>query len=101
MTVDYERAHFLARQHVDAVSEQAGTECMVIDDMTAAIPEGWVFFYNSAEYLRTGDLIAALAGNGPLFVRTSGQVHILPTYSSWEEGVKSVLQWNGSGEETL
>lgn len=92
MTVDYERAHFLARQHVDAASKAAGAKCMVIDDMTVAIPEGWVLFYDSAEYLRTRNLIAALAGNSPLFVRTTGRVHILPTYSSWEEGVKSVLQ---------
>jgi len=28
---------------------------------------GWVFFYNSARYLRSKEIIYQLAGNGPIF----------------------------------
>jgi hypothetical protein len=33
-----------------------------------AKPYGWVFFYNSHEFIRTGNRRAALAGNAPFLV---------------------------------
>ena len=37
---------------------------------------GWVFFYNSKEYVETGNFLYALAGNGPLIVdRVDGKLY--------------------------
>lgn len=38
--------------------------------------DGWVFFYDSVRHQQTGDLLDALAGNGPILIdRETGQVH--------------------------
>ncbi len=31
-------------------------------------PFGWVFFYNSKQFIETNNIIFRLAGNGPIFV---------------------------------
>jgi len=37
---------------------------------------GWVFFYNSKEYLDTGNILFMLAGNAPIIVdKFDGSVH--------------------------
>ena len=40
----------------------------IIDDATRETTLGWVFFYNSREYLETADVMQGLAGNAPIFV---------------------------------
>lgn len=53
---------------------------MILDDKTLEIPEGWVFFYNSREYIETGDFSFCLAGNAPVVVtRDEGRVHATGT----------------------
>ena len=55
-------------------------ELKVIDDLTISTDYGWVFFYNSARYLETGDVRFALARNGPLVVmKATGEVLPLDT----------------------
>ena len=46
----------------------AGARWVIVDTATIEKPFGWVFFYNSERFLATGDVIYALAGNGPVFV---------------------------------
>lgn len=43
----------------------------IIDELTITEDFGWVFFYQSKDYLETGDLPKALAGNAPLIVSKS------------------------------
>jgi Immunity protein 35 len=41
---------------------------------------GWVFCYNSKEFVEDGDTSAALAGNAPLIVdRLDGRIHVTGT----------------------
>lgn len=40
----------------------------IVEHATIEKPWGWVFFYQSSEYLRTKDPSAALAGNTPIIV---------------------------------
>jgi hypothetical protein len=55
-------------------------EVRVIDDATIEKYYGWVFFYNSAGYLDTGNPRLALAGNAPIVVmKGSGEVIPLGT----------------------
>lgn len=39
---------------------------------------GWLFFYNSEEFLTTGNMGALLGGNLPIFVSDDGQVSLVP-----------------------
>ena len=47
----------------------AGEERVVDDEWTIERDYGWLFIFNTAEYLRTRDRRFRLIGNGPLLVR--------------------------------
>jgi len=49
-------------------SDAQGEDLAVIESSTMERPFGWVFFYNTREYLQTGNASAALAGNSPYIV---------------------------------
>lgn len=52
-----------------------GTEIVIVDASTRETAFGWIFFYQSKQYLETGVLKYALAGNAPLIVdRDSGEI---------------------------
>ncbi len=40
---------------------------------------GWVFFYQSKDYMETGTLSSMLAGNAPFIIDHTGALHILGT----------------------
>ena len=47
----------------------------IIDDETIEKEYGWVFFYETKEYLKTGDLLDTLVGNAPYIVnKYTGEV---------------------------
>jgi hypothetical protein len=50
-------------------------EISILDDETIEKSWGWVFFYQSSEFLKTGDTSVALAGNAPYIVHNrSGEL---------------------------
>ena len=71
-----EQAFQVAKEYVDSESAQAGLELAILEDRTLDKPFGWVFFYDTVEFIRTGDDMARAVGNAPLIVdRESGEVH--------------------------
>jgi hypothetical protein len=79
-----ERAKELAEEAVAAL----GDEFALISDKTIEVSGGWIFFYNSREFIETGNPISALAGNGPIFVDRTGAVRHLPSALPWDEAIK-------------
>ena len=55
-----------------AASEFSGAEPMLIDDKTQEFEAGWVYYYQSAQYIHSGDPQDGLLGNAPLFVPRNG-----------------------------
>jgi len=54
--------------------------CVVLEDKTLERPYGWVFFWQSREYAKTGDIKDAFAGNAPIvFNRFSWEYRFIPT----------------------
>lgn len=49
-----------------------GVTPVIVDGLTLQIDIGWVFFYESAEYLETGEFSQRLAGNAPVVVSGFG-----------------------------
>ena len=48
------------------------------DELTQEKPYGWIFSYQSARFLESGDLTHALAGNGPVVIlKADGSIHQL------------------------
>ena len=64
-------------------------DLVVLDELTREYEWGWIFFYQSRQYVETGDTSSMVAGNAPLIVnRSSGQVSITGTARSIEEYVR-------------
>jgi hypothetical protein len=40
----------------------------IIDNATIEKPYAWIFFYNSKQFIETGNIMDALGGNAPLFI---------------------------------
>ncbi|KRR17402.1 hypothetical protein CQ14_31425 [Bradyrhizobium lablabi] len=88
MAILFPDAKVLAEREVDAIAAAVGDDFVVIHDETVETAEGWVFFYNSREFVETGDFRDALAGNGPILVDRHGLVKRLPTGIPWETAIK-------------
>lgn len=74
-TMDYLHALELAQFELDRIETEVGQPLELVIDKTVEADLGWVFFYNSAEFMRTKNFRRALAGNGPIVVRKdTGQV---------------------------
>jgi hypothetical protein len=62
-----------------------GEVWVVIPEKTIEKPYGWVLFYNTKEFVETGDFIHRLAGNGPVIVeKTSGKIKFFGSGESLE-----------------
>ena len=68
-------------------SDAHGEDLAVIESSTIEQPFGWVLFYNTREYLQSGNASAALAGNSPYIVNrltgalvATGTAHSLAYY---------------------
>lgn len=71
-----EQARELVRQKLDAMP--GGKGFRILDASVSELREGWVFNYQSAEFLETGNISKALAGNIPMFVtRADGEIFLL------------------------
>lgn len=69
-------------------------ESIIYREKTLALPYGWVFFYNSPEFIADPtNLAAALVGNVPILIeRTNGEVRVLgPKYQERLEQLESEL----------
>jgi hypothetical protein len=82
--IPYDEAKLLAKNTVAAIAAKVCDEFVVIDDLTKEVEEGWVFFYDSKEFVETGNPSSTLAGNGPILVRRNGEIQILPSNASWQ-----------------
>jgi len=88
MAISFEQAEVIAERAVRALADTSNDEFGIVGNET--IDEGWLFFYNSKEFIETGNFLSSLAGNGPIFVDRSGAVKILPSATPWQETVKSL-----------
>lgn len=80
----------VARARVNQLAKSLGDELEVIAELTKEVDLGWLFFYNTAEFLRTRNPVDALAGNGPLLVTREGDIVELPSAISWERALAQI-----------
>ena len=51
------------------------SEFLILDENTIEKDWGWVFFYQSSEYLKSGNISDCLAGNAPYIInRYTGEI---------------------------
>ena len=87
----------IARAKVDELGRIAGGAFDIVTAETKEVEQGWLFFYNSVEFLQTRDPMLALAGNGPLLVLRDGQVDTLPTAVPWQEAIGQLSDGGADG----
>ena len=73
-------------------------ELAIIDDETIEKEYGWVFFYQTKEYLKTGDLLDVLVGNAPYIVnKYTGELIETGTANPIEEYIAEYEKESGYG----
>ena len=74
-----------AKKLIEAKLDQAEVKLAIVSDV--AVDYGWVFFWNSQNYLETGDIMQSLLGNGPYLVnKFDNTIQQLGTYC-WEDSL--------------
>lgn len=64
-----ENAKKIALDHVnkDFDLSEFDDQIEIFDEKTLELPQGWVFYYNSAKFKKTNDFQFMLLGNSPVF----------------------------------
>ncbi|MBS2020266.1 MAG: hypothetical protein JST00_45825 [Deltaproteobacteria bacterium] len=70
-------------------------ELAFYDDDTQCKRYGWILFYNTRQYIETGDFLFSLGGNGPLVVLHDGTVHPLGTSKDVDATISEFEQAHG------
>src|SRR4030095_8140087 len=66
-----------------------GVTRVIVDADTIETEFGWIFFYQSEEFLLTDSVSDMLVGNAPIVVdRNDGAVSLLPTWGSITEHIE-------------
>jgi hypothetical protein len=69
-------ARKIAIAYLDSMTRRSGCEIAIIDGATIEKSYGWIFFYDSKQYLESGNFSDRLVGNAPIVVaRADGGIH--------------------------
>lgn len=77
-------------QILRSIQNEFGDDVEIDDDQTIEKSYGWIVFYNSKEFLRTGDPMTALMSNTPLLCTWDGEQYALPMHCSVAEGIEQL-----------
>lgn len=85
--IDFELANNIALNYLKDMELNVNLPLEIMEVREEAF--GWVFFYQSREYVMSGDFGCMLAGNSPFIVdRETAGVHVLGTAHSAEFYIK-------------
>ena len=92
-------AKLLAIKKIDELGEEAKISLSVLEDETISFDYGWMFFYQSEEYLSTGNPGKMVGGNAPIIVdRYNASVHITGTGQAEDYYIKKYSQLRNTPE---
>lgn len=95
--ISVDDARVIANSYLLELEPQLGAPLQLADNQTIEKPFGWVFFYNSKEYLETGDFRSMLAGNAPFIVnKINGDLHVTGTEKPIQEYIADYEQQNSA-----
>lgn len=76
--ITLKEAEAIAKKYLDNLQGGGGSPVQLAKTQEESF--GWVFFYQSKDYMETGNLGSMLAGNAPFIVdNRTGAVHVLGT----------------------
>lgn len=72
---------------------ESDSDIVVIHEFTREFEVGWVFFYDTAAFVRTGDDLERLIGNVPILIdRRTGEAHYTGTGDDIEVYIEAYLR---------
>jgi hypothetical protein len=78
--IDKPEAISIAQHELQRRRRAGQVDLVLLEEETIDKPFGWVFFYDSKDFIRTGDLRLSLIGSSPFIVdRKDGSVHFTGT----------------------
>ncbi len=78
--ITIEDAKLLALEQLREIQKMSNVELALLENETRAFKCGWVFFYQSKEYVLTGDVQFLVGGNAPIIVdKYNKTVHLTGT----------------------
>ena|SRR5688500_12807235 len=78
--ISFPAAQAVATNHVAQLSKESGQELSILPEHTRESEHGSIFSYQAADYLRSGQISDALAGNAPFLVtKESGNIVVFGT----------------------
>lgn len=92
--INKDSAAALACARVNNLALSVGDQFEILHDQTQEVEQGWIFFYNTVDFIKTRDSLYALAGNGPILVTRDGAVQELPSAVPWTDSMKEVKDPN-------
>lgn len=98
---DPSRGHKRVGTRSVAVLRSARGSLLAIAGGGNEYPRGTLFFWNSAEYVKTGEVESQLAGNGPFFITREGEVFHLPTHEPWEKSLSKLGLDKARGQASI
>lgn len=89
--IDKNLAREIAAKHIEeGCATPDGVTPVIVDDQTIETEFGWIFFYQSREYLLTDDFSFCLVGNAPIIVdREDGSLHETGTAEPLEHYIEN------------
>jgi hypothetical protein len=94
--MDKQDAAQRALKHINRSFDHPTDSLVLLDEETLDRSYGWVFFYQSKNYVETGRSSSRLAGNGPIVVlRSDGSIHELGTANPLEDEIAAFERERG------
>jgi hypothetical protein len=95
-TFNYDAAVRLASAKIEQLALDAGDVFEIVPGESIEIDDGWLFFFNTADYIRTREPTTALAGNAPVLVLRTGEVVELSSAMPWQDAVLEARSASGA-----
>jgi len=68
-------------------------DIVLLPQLTMEFELGWVFFYQTREYVETGDMMQMMEGNDPLIInKFDGSLHVTGTGLPIEKHIRDYIK---------
>jgi hypothetical protein len=88
--IDFKHAHEIAVGLLRRIEAESGIALAMRDEHRVAHNSGWIFYWNTESFVKTGDNADPIAGNSPIVVFNDGTIRQAP--SAYGD-VRSILGW--------
>ena len=98
--ITFQVAQEIVKKRIQEIEKEADIPLAIIEEATVEFEYGWVFFYQSEEYVRTGNEDALVGGNSPIIVdKFNATVHTTGTRKGHEEYIEFYCKYRDDPDE--